>query len=88
MDVYRDSSLQILIDGLRPRQRVLFKNMMHYDERGILDWWIDMQKTSVQIECNVLIQMVHDDIAELKFKDTVGELELGGRQLLKGIGIE
>ena len=86
--IKRDASLSLLLEGLSPSMRSLFNDMMHYDQRGILKWWMDLQTPSKKRDCQVLINMVLSDIAEIEYKDTVGKLETGGKDLLGRLGIK
>ena len=86
--VRRDPSLGVLLDGLRPAQRKLINQIFHYDNQGILEWWVDTLPPSRQRQCRVLIEMVLADIAVIEYQDMVSDLEFGGRELLKKIGIQ
>jgi len=86
--VRRDPSLGILLDGLRPAQRKLMDQIFHYDNQGILKWWIDTLPPSKKRQCKLLVSMVLCDIAVIEYEDTICNLEFGGRKLLESIGIK
>lgn len=88
MHMKRDDSLGHLVDGLNAYQKKLFKQIVHYDEQGVLDWWVDQLPPSKKRHCRVLIEMVLCDIAEIEYKDLQGTLEYGGRMMLRDIGIK
>lgn len=87
MHTQRDNSLGHLIDGLNAYQKKLFKQIVHYDEQGVLEWWIDQLPPSKKRHCRVLVEMILSDIAEIEYKDLQGSLEYGGYRLLKEAGI-
>ena len=86
--VRRDPALGHLMDSLRPAQRKLMRQIFHYDNQGILEWWIDTLPPSRKQQCRTLVHMVLCDIAVIEYEDTICDLAFGGRQLLEQIGIK
>ena len=87
-DVRRNPSLNQLADGLSRYQRKLLNQIFHYDNQGLLEWWIDTLPPSRKRQCRVLVEMILSDIAVIEYQEGVCDLEFGGRQLMKDIGIQ
>ena len=87
-DVYKDPSLVVLMSGLTPYQKKLLNQIFHYDNQGVLEWWVDQLPPSRKRQCRTLIEMVLSDIAVMEYQNGVCDLEFGGRQMLKDIGIQ
>lgn len=83
-----ESSISLIMQELPSNLRVLLSDILHFDQRGILEWWMKMQPPSKRTQCNVIIEMVLSDLAVVRYENTEGTLEFGGYKMLKKIGIE